>query len=441
MRQELSSMIRLALPVVIAEIGWISMGIVDTIFVGPLGPAAIGAVGTGSTMFFAVMVMGMGTLVALDTFVAQSFGAGRIDECHRWLFAGIQLSVILSVILVVVGLTGVWLLSYAGIHPSVIVLLQPYLRLLMWSVPPLLAFTVFRRYLQAMNAVEPVMIALVTANLVNAAGNWIFIYGHLGSPAFGVVGSAFATLIARIYLAASLFVVIVWRERRRPSGLHDVPFAIDRERMWSLVRLGVPAALQITLEVGVFATVGALAARITPIALAAHQIVLNLAGFVFMVPFGLNSAAAVRVGQAVGRNDPRGVRLAGAAAIGLAIACALAFSAVFIVSPQPLLRVFTTDATVLATASTLLLVYAIFQPFDSLQSVCTGALRGIGETRTPALVNFAGHWLVGLPLACVLCFVYGWGVFGLWIGLSIGLTVVGATLTGVWIFRAPQSSN
>jgi MATE family multidrug resistance protein len=436
MRQELSSMIRLALPVVIGEIGWISMGIVDTIFVGPIGPAAIGAVGTGSTMFFAVMVMGMGTLVALDTFVAQSFGAGRIDECHRWLFAGIQLSAILSVVLVVVGLFGVSWLSFAGIHPSVIVLLQPYLRLLMWSVPPLLAFTVFRRYLQAMNAVQPVMIALVTANLVNAVGNWAFIYGHLGLPAFGVTGSAFATLLARLYMAASLFVVIVWRERRRPSGLRDVPFAIDRTRMWALVRLGVPAAAQITLEVGVFATAGALAARITPMALAAHQIVLNLAGFVFMVPYGLNSAAAVRVGQAAGRHDERGVRLAGGAAIGLAIVCALAFSAVFVVSPMPLLRVFTSDATVLATGSTLLVIYACFQPFDSLQTVCTGALRGIGETRTPALVNFAGHWLVGLPVACVLCFGYGWGVIGLWIGLSVGMTVVGATLAGVWARRA-----
>ena len=121
-------MLRLALPVILAELGWICMGIVDTIIVGPLGPAAIGAVGTGSTMFFAVMVLGMGTLLALDTFVAQSYGAGRVDECHRWLFAGLQLAAVLSVVLVAIGLAGVSLLGHAGIHPDVIVLLQPYLR-------------------------------------------------------------------------------------------------------------------------------------------------------------------------------------------------------------------------------------------------------------------------------------------------------------------------
>src|SRR5215510_14342428 len=218
-------MLRLAIPVVIAEIGWISMGIVDTVFVGPLGPAAIGAVGTGSTMFFGVIVFGMGMVYALDTYVSQSFGAGRIDDCHRWLFAGLQLAAVMSVVLVVVSFFGVMLLDHAHIHPDVIVLLKPYLFTLLWSVPPLMAYTVFRRYLQAMNLVRPVMITLVTANIVNAIGNWLLVYGHWGFPKLGVVGSAYATLGARIYLAGMLFYAIWSREHTQPSGLHDVPFA------------------------------------------------------------------------------------------------------------------------------------------------------------------------------------------------------------------------
>jgi MATE family multidrug resistance protein len=436
MRRELSSMLRLALPVVVSELGWITMGIVDTIFVGPLGPAAIGAVGTGSTMFFTVMVLGMGTLLALDTFVAQSYGGGRVDECHRWLFAGLQLAAVLSVVLVAIGLAGVSLLGHAGIHPDIIVLLQPYLRTLMWSVPPLLAFTVFRRYLQAISSVRPTMVVLLAANLINAAGNWIFIYGHFGMPALGVQGSAYATLAARVFLAVALFVVIVRRERERPSGLHDVPFAIDPARMWELTRLGLPAAGQITLEVGVFATVSGLAARITPTALAANQIALNLAAFVFMVPYGLSSAAAVRVGQAVGRRDAAGVRLGGWAALALSCAFTVAASVVFVATPMPLLQIFTRDATVLATATTLLFVYAIFQPFDGFQTVCTGALRGLGDTRAPVLVNLVGHWLVGLPAGYLLCFQRGWGVTGLWTGLAVGLTVVGGALLGVWDRRS-----
>jgi len=431
-------MLRLALPVILAEIGWISMGIVDTIMVGPLGPAAIGAVGTGSTMFFAVVVFGMGTLYALDTFVSQSFGAGRIDQCHRWLFAGLQLAVVLSVLLVAIGLVGVALLPRAHLHPDVIVLLQPYLGALFWSAPPLLAFTVFRRYLQAMDAVRPIMVVLFTANLVNAGANWALVYGHLGMPAFGVVGSAYATVAARIFLAFGLFGVIWHRERARPSGLHDVPFEVERARIRSLLRLGLPAAAQIALEVGVFAAASGLAARITPMALAANQVVLNVASFFFMIPLGLSSAAAVRVGQAIGRQDPQGVRLAGGTALGIGLVITLALSIVFIVVPNVFLGLFTRDVSVLEVGAAVLFVYAVSQPFDAFQVIATGALRGLGDTRTPMIFNLVGHWLIGLPVAYYLCFVRGWGVLGLWSGLALSLMLIGGSLVGVWLSRSSK---
>jgi MATE family multidrug resistance protein len=441
LRTELRSTLQLALPVIAAELGWITMGIVDTIIVGPLGPAAIGAVGSGSTMFLAVMVLGMGTLLALDTFVAQNYGAGRIDECHRWLFAGLQLAGVMSVVLVITGAAGVSLLSYAGLHPDVTVLLQPYLWALLWSAPPLLAFTVFRRYLQAMHVVKPITVALVSANVINAAGNWVLVYGHLGFPALGVRGSAYATVAARIYLALFLCAVVVMRERRRPSGLHDVPFVIDPARMWALLRLGVPAAMQVTLEVGVFAAASGLAARITPLAVAANQIVLNIAGFFFMIPYGLSSAAAVRVGHAVGRHDPLGVRQSGAVALGLAAAVTVTVSVVFVMAPLPFLRIFSDDASVLQAGSTVLLIYAICQPFDGIQTVATGALRGLGETRIPMLVNLAGHWIIGLPVAYVLCFRYDLGVEGLWTGLTLGLMIIGSVLLVVWRRRSRHAER
>ncbi len=431
-------MLKLALPVIAAELGWITMGIVDTIIVGPLGPAAIGAVGTGSTMFLTVMVLGMGTLLALDTFVAQSYGAGRLDDCHRWLFAGLQLAAVMSVVLVAAGAVGLVLLPYAGMHPEVTALLVPYLSALLWSAPPLLAFTVFRRYLQAMNVVKPVTFALVSANVINAAANWILVFGHAGMPALGVRGSAYATVLARIYMALVLLTVIVVRERRQPSSLSTVGFAIDPARMWSLLRIGLPAAMQVTLEIGVFAAASALAARITPLSVAANQIVLNIAGFFFMIPFGLSTAAAVRVGHAVGRRDPLGVRMSGAAALSMALLVTMTVSVFFIVVPLPFLRIFTNDVSVLQAGSTVLLIYAICQPFDGLQTVATGALRGLGETRLPMLVNLGGHWIIGLPLAYVLCFRRGWGVEGLWMGLTVGLMLIGCVLLLVWRKRSHQ---
>jgi MATE family multidrug resistance protein len=202
--------------------------------------------------------------------------------------------------------------------------------------------------------------------------------------------------------------------------------------MWAIVRLGLPAAGQILLEVGVFAAASALAGRIAPAAAAAHQIVLNIAGFIFMVPYGIGTAAAVRVGQAVGRRDPRGVRFAGWVAIGLATMVMTGSAVLFSTVPRHLVRIFTVDAGVVEVGASLLLVAAVFQLCDGLQAVTTGALRGLGETRLPMLWNLAGHWFFGLPVGYHLAFGLGWGVYGLWVGLSIGLIVIGLALLVVW---------
>lgn len=425
-------MFGLAWPVVLTEIGWLVMGIVDTIMVGPLGPAAIGAVGAGSIIFMAIMMPGFGTLLALDTFVSQSFGAGRIDECHRWLFAGIQLAIGLSIALTFVAFGSVRLLPAFGFHPEVLAEITPYMTHLGWSVAPLFAYLVFRRYLQAMNVVRPIMVGLIIANVVNVVANWVLVYGRYGFPALGVVGAAYATVFSRMGLAVFLIVLVVVRERRRPSGLHDVPFALDFGRMWAIVRLGLPAAGQILLEVGVFAAASALAGRIAPAAAAAHQIVLNIAGFIFMIPYGIGTAAAVRVGQAVGRHDRRGVLLAGWVAIGLATAVMSASAVLFSTLPRQLVRIFTFDAGVVEVGAGLLLIAAVFQLCDGLQTVTTGSLRGLGETRLPFLWNLAGHWLIGLPVGYHLAFRLNWGVYGLWVGLSIGLIIIGLVLLAVW---------
>lgn len=425
-------MLRLALPVIAAEIGWISMGLVDTVMVSPLGAAAIGAVGMGSILYMAVMMAGFGTLLALDTFISQSCGAGRIDDCHRWLFAGMQLALFLTILLTGLSVGLIALLPRFGLHPDVLALIRPYLTHLLWSTPPLLAYAVFRRYLQAMHIVRPVMYGLLFANAINAAANWLLIRGHLGFPALGVVGAAYATVFSRLALAVFLLGVIIYRERDRPSGLHDVPFTLDPRRMWAIVRLGLPAAGQTLLEVGVFAAASALAARIAPAALAAHQIVLNIVGFVFMIPFGFGSAAAVRVGHAIGRGDLRGAQVAGWMALALATLTMLTSATLFAVLPEWLVRLFTSDAGVIRVGVGLLYVAAVFQIFDGVQAVATGALRGLGNTHTPMVVNFMGHWIIGLPTAYLLCFHYDWGVQGLWMGLAAGLIITGAALLGVW---------
>jgi MATE family multidrug resistance protein len=436
MRRELRAMFTLAWPVVLAEMGWILMGIVDTKMVGPLGPAAIGAVGTGSILFMCVMMVGFGTLLALDTFIAQSYGAGRVDECHRWLFAGLHLAALLAVALTLLALGLVAIVPWLAFHPDVEAEIRPYLLHLTWSVAPLMAYLVFRRYLQAMHVVRPIAVALVAANLLNVVVNWLLIEGRWGFPRLGVVGAAYATVASRVFLAVFCFVLVWRRERSNPSGLHDVGFAIDWRRIRAIVTLGAPAAGQILLEVGVFAAAAALAGRITPIAVAAHTIVLNLIGFIFMIPYGIGTAAAVRVGHAVGRRDGHGVRRAGWAAIAMTLAVMTMSAALFASGPAGLIRAFSEDPTVVEVGLALMLIAALFQLFDGLQTVTTGALRGLGDTQTPMIWNLVGHWALGLPVAYWLCFSRQWGVQGLWAGLCAGLVVIGSALLWTWHRRS-----
>ena len=458
-------MFRLALPVVIAELGWMTMGMVDTLMVGRISPEAIGAVGLGSSIFMGLVIFAMGLLLGLDTLVSQAFGADDLGACHRWLLHGVVLGLTLAM-----PLTGLllWIstgLDAWGIDPDVLVLTRPYLRIITLSVVPLLLYAAFRRYLQGMGVVRPVTAALLAANVVNVAANWVLIYGNLGAPALGVDGAAWATVFSRLAMAAALAATILYRERElravarrspRQAPVRARPVSGPRRREVSphpsifqtlrlewgwfrrLLVLGSPAATQVTLEVGAFAAATALAGKLAATSLAAHQIAINYAALTFMVPLGIASAGAVRVGHAVGRRDPGAASRAGWTALLFAVLFMSAAAAVFLTIPRALLRAFTTDAAVVELGVTLLFVAALFQLFDGVQGVATGALRGLGETRTPMLWNLAGHWFIGLPLGYALCFVAGFGVIGLWWGLSVGLIICGVALLVVWMRRVHQ---
>ena len=203
---------------------------------------------------------------------------------------------------------------------------------------------------------------------------------------------------------------------------------IDLKRIRHLLALGFPAATQMTVEIGVFALVAALIARSGPIALASHQIALNTVAFTFMIPLGISSAAAVRVGQAIGRKDPVGAALAGNTAILLGAGFMFCMSAVSASFPRYIALMYTNDSIVIKSAIALLDAGAAFQLFDGIRTVATGALRGTGDTRTPMLCHFSAYWLIGLPLGIYLCFRLHWGALGLWIGLSLALILIGILL-------------
>jgi MATE family multidrug resistance protein len=425
----------LAGPVVTAELGWVAMGVVDTMIVSRLGAEAVGAVGLGSMVFITVAVFGMGLLLGLDTLVARAYGADDLDGCHRALFQGLYLAVGFTPLLALAVFCTSPMLAILGINPAVLREAGPYLRATAWGVGPLLIFAALRRYLQATSRVGAVTFALVSANLVNAVGNWMLIYGRLGAPAMGVEGSGWATTLARLYLALVLIGYIVWDDRRNPAGLTQASWQPDPIRLRYLLALGFPAALHVTLETGVFALATALAARLDAVSLAAHQVVLNVSSVTFMIPFGLASAGAVRVGHALGRGDPSAAARAGWATLGLAVAFMTASSVTFGFFPEAILGAFTDDPRVLSLGVTLMLLAAFFQPFDGLQGVTTGNLRGTGDTHTPMTTNLIAYWCLGLPLGYALAFPSGMGVVGLWLGLSLGIVVSGSFLLHAWIVK------
>ena len=431
-KRELAALVRLAVPVVLSELGWMAQGVVDTIMFGRLGPVSIGAVAIGNAVFYTPSLFGIGLLLGLDTVVAQAYGRKDFDECHRWLAQGIYLATAITPVLMILVAIASFGFGRVGITPEVATPAAQYLRMLDWSILPLLIYGASRRYLQGVGQVRVITLTYVAANLLNWAGNWVLIYGHWGFPAMGVRGSALSTVIARILMAASL-VGFAWRyERQRghPLFLHWAGPQLDRIRQ--LIRLGLPAAGQITLEVGAWNVATLSAGFLNPIALATHQIAINYASITYMVPLGISAAAAVSVGHAVGAGDKARARRAGWLALGLGTAFMVLGGIVFLVAPRPLIELYTHDPRVLAVGPSLLWIAAAFQIFDGVQTVCTGALRGLGETRAPMVANFIGYWILGLPLGMFLCFVLKWGIYGMWIGLTLALIVISSILLHRW---------
>jgi MATE family multidrug resistance protein len=431
----LGSLLRLAIPIVLADVGWIAMGIVDTMMVGriPKDTAiAIAAVSVSSVFFSTIAALGSGLMLGLDPLIAHAYGAGHGDDCRLWLRSGLHLAGTVTPPLMGVLWLCVPLFALFGYQAALLSEIARFLHALVWSMPPLIAYHVFRRYLQATNRARPVMFALVTANLINFAGNWALIYGLLGAPAMGTVGSAWSTVAARTYMAAVLVAYAWYAERWRPADLRARAFVPDLARLRKLLGLGMPAAGQIAFEIGVFAMSAALMGKLGSVTLAAHQITVHTTAMTFMVTMGVGAAAGVLVGQALGRGEPVEAARFGWIGIAVGVAFMMVCSLLILIFPRTIGRAFTGDAAVIDMAAGLLAIGAVFQIFDGTQSCAMGALRGAGDTRTPMLCHMIGYWAIGLPIGYALCFPGGWGARGMWIGLLAAVVLVAAVQVWTW---------
>ncbi len=446
LQQELRPMLRLALPLVAAEIGWMTMGLVDTMMVGRLPDAAVAMSSVAlAQILFNTVAFGLGgILLGLDTVIAQAHGAGKLHEANRWLVHGLILATAVAALLTLLFALAPFGMTHISTDPTVIAGATGTLRALDLGTLPLLLYFTLRRYLQAFNHVRPIAAALISANLINILGNWLLIYGHswhphLGDAAFtlgwqglGVVGSGLATSFARIYLALFLAASLLHIDRRHTYGLRSVTLHTEAHHLRRLLQLGLPAGATILVEISIFAVVTFLISTLGPVPLAGHEIALNVISFTFMIPMGISAAASVRVGQAIGRRAPAEARAAGWTALALSAIVMLLAAVGYLAAPHLIARVFTPDPAVIAATVPLFAIAALFQLCDGLQVTAIGALRGAGDTHSGLLTHLCTYWLLGLPTGIYLAFHRHLGARGLWLGLSLALTLAGCILLYRW---------
>ncbi len=425
-------MVRLALPIVVVQVGQMFMGVVDTVMVGRVSAEAIAAIALGNLYFFGASIFGMGVLMALDPIVAQAVGAHDREAAAVGLQRGLVLALALSVVTTGLLLPARPVLGLLRQPEHVADVAAAYARIAIVGILPFYAHTALRQTLQAMQHLAPIVTTMLIANAVNVALNYVLIFGAFGFPAQGALGAAWATAASRWLLLASLAVAA------RPL-LYGYLRPLRRQvfawrPLWRVFALGAPIGLQYELEYGVFAVVGVMMGWLGTVQLAGHQVALSLASLTFMVPLGVSAAAAVLVGHAVGRGDPLESRRAAAAALVCGVGFMMASAAVMLTVPGWLARLYTTEPPVAALAATLIPIAGVFQVFDGIQVVSVGILRGTADTRTPMLVNVLGFWLVGLPVSATLGFRTAAGPRGLWWGLTVGLVLVALVL--LWRVRS-----
>jgi MATE family multidrug resistance protein len=425
-QSELVATIRLAVPVVLVQLGFTTMGLVDTLMVGRLSASVLAAVALGNLYFFNVSIFGVGTLMALDPLVSQAIGAGDLAGVSRAVQRGLIIAGLISVVTALCLAPAASVLRTLHQPAEIIEDAAAYARISIVGVIPYFAFVVLRQSLQAMHRVAPIVWTMIAANLSNAALNWVFVYGHLGSPAMGVAGSAVATAISR-WMMTLLLLALAWRELK-PNLLPVRRESAQWPPISRMLKLGLPIGAQQGLEVSAFGATGLLMGLLGTVPMAAHQIAITLASSTFMVPVGVATAAAVRVGRAIGSGDDGHAK----AAIRAAYLCGVGFmtctAVAFLSMPHLLAAAFTKDVGVMALAATLLPIAGVFQVFDGAQAVGAGVLRGAGDTTVPLYAMLAAYWIVGVPVSALLGFRTSLGPAGLWWGFVVSLAAVAVVL-------------
>lgn len=442
-RRELKVTTRLGAPLAFGELGWMSTYIVDAIMIGRMPHAAlsISASSLGNTIYYAIVFCAIGMLTGLETITAQAFGRDDREECVRALAQSMWFVILGTPVVMIATLSSLPLLLRFGTSPEIVAETSRYLHALVWSTAPLLLYMALRRYLQSLNRVILITVSLITAVLVNFVGDWALLYGHLGFRPMGIAGSGWATCVVRIYMLALLILGVVLGAR---TGKERFSFALlrpDLPRLRLLARIGWPVAIEELTDLGFSTYMSVVCARLGATMLAAHQVVLDLDAFVYMVPLGLSYATVVRVGQTAGKGSLPGVRRSARASVVLGMGFISLAAALFAGLPHVWASIYTNDSAVIAAAAPIFLICGFAQLGDAANVIFCSALTGLGDTRTPLIANTAVYWVIGMPLSYWLAFHSGLALRGLWIGRASAAITTALIMALAWHIRLRRAEG
>lgn len=424
--------LKVAFPMILGQVGQVSMGVTDSIMVGHLGAVPLAASAFVQNVVHIPLVFLIGITSCISVKVSQAYGAQRSEAIPNYFFNGLALSLFWSVIVVIGLLLMRNHLDLFGQPSEVIAESVPFFVCFSLSLIGSIIYMCAKAFCDAFSHTMPGTIVLVFGLLLNIFLNWVFIYGNLGAPALGLTGSGYATLAARMLMAvimvAYVFKTPLYNTYLRGFLKIKTNFKIIRE----MAAIGVPSGLQYLFEVGAFAGAGIMMGWISTEVLAAHQIAINLASITFMFALGLSLAASVRVGQAKGRKDPAAIRRIGYSSLVFVGLLETLFALLFFLTKDTLPRIYVNDVAVIRLASELLLIACLFQWFDGIQATALGLLRGLSDVQIPTIITFSSYWLIGVPLAYSLAFRFGYAQVGIWIGLLVALGFAAGLLT--WRF-------
>ena len=420
LKDHLLKNLSLSFPIMISQLGHITVGVFDSLMIGKVSVSQLAAVSLATSIFSFILLFCIGLSYGITPLISSSDRGKKYVSSI--LYNGMLVNVISSILLVSFVILTKHLLSYLGQDEEVLFHTYSYLDIICISLIPLILFQTFKQFIEGLGFTKPSMYISVISNVINVVLNAVLIFGLFGFPRLEIIGAAYATLISRVIMFL-LILIYCLKDRRFSKYILKTKFLINLNHIKDIFRIGFASGLQYIFEVGAFSVATVMTGSIGAIHLAAHQIALNLASISYMIASGIGSASMISLSYYDGKRNFEDMRRSGFASFLLVFILMIVSALVFIIFRNYLPVLYVDDSSVINIASTLLIIAGLFQISDGIQAVGLGILRGIRDIKKPTIVTFISYWIISIPLSYFLGIEYGYGVYGIWIGLCVGLTL------------------